>query len=676
MTDGKSFDVFLSYHNADKPVVEALARRLEDEVGVKPFLDKWHLVPGTPWQEELERALDDSRACAVFIGPNNIGPWENEEMRSALDEHVKQPGFRVVPVLLPGTTLPERGALPRFLSRLTWVDFRGGLHDADAFRRLVAGIRGITPGRDDHGLPEVLTAVCPYRGLEAFDEAHARFFFGREAVTQHLIEALRATRFIAVLGPSGSGKSSVVRAGLLPSLSAGVLPFSNCWSHRIFKPGTHPLQELAVSLGGNEKEDKTLEHALHLLDSLETDERALHMYVRLSLASQPNEARCCIVVDQFEELFTLCPNEAERVQFIDILRYAASIAGGQTVLVITMRADFLARATEYTALAEMLSGHQFLISPMDKKDLRRAIEEPAREVGLRFEEGLVDTILNDMGREPGALPLMEHALYQLWEKRREDNLMTLHSYGEIGRVQGALARRAEEIFAAFSPEQQKITRRILLRLMRPGEGTEDTRRRATMSELQTQSEEVQAVEQVVRTLADARLLVTSGDEQVDVAHEALIRGWLRLRQWIDNDRSALRTHHRITEAAQEWRRLNQDEGVLFRGMLLEQAEKWREGYEETLNQLERDFLNTSVALQEREKREREKHRRREQILRFFTSTVIGGPLVITLSFLGVLISALGVLISISTSFLGYVLFVWNPFTLLFLWSITVALHEK
>jgi hypothetical protein len=175
-----SYDVFLSYARTDALAVEAIARRLEDEAKLHPFLDTWHLIPGEPWQEELESALDQSQTCAVFIGPAGLGPWENEEMRSALDTRVKRPGFRVIPVLLPGATMPERSGLPRFLSRLTWVDFRPqGLQDTDAFVSLLAGIRGEPPGRRR---VVVATQIVerPYRGLQAFGEDDARFFFGRE----------------------------------------------------------------------------------------------------------------------------------------------------------------------------------------------------------------------------------------------------------------------------------------------------------------------------------------------------------------------------------------------------------------------------------------------------------------------------------------------------------------
>ena len=608
-TGEKSFDVFLSYGRADAHSVETIAARLEDEAGLHPFLDAWHLIPGEPWQEELESALDHSKTCAVFIGPKGLGPWENAEMRSALNTRVKHSGFRVIPVLLPGATMPERGGLPRFLSCLTWVDFRRpqGLQDTDAFIRLLAGIRGESPGR--RVVPATQILECPYRGLQAFDENDARFFFGREAVVQQVIEALRQRRFLALVGPSGSGKSSVVRAGLLPQLRAGALPASDGWRYFVLKPGAHPLEELAVSVTRGTADGQMPARVLNLLNSFNADERALHVAVRLQ-EDQARDVRCCLAIDQFEEVFTLCTDREERIRFINLLRYAATIAGGQAIIVITVRADFLARAAEYVELGELLSGNQFIVSPMDEEDLRRAIEEPARAVGAQFEEGLVDVVIRDAGREPGVLPLMEHALLQLWEKRTSDNRLTLNAYNGIGGLRGALAKQADEIFDSFSDEQQAMARRVLLRLTQPGEGTEDTRRRAAMSELETAAVEKPVIEQVLVKLTDARLLVAN-EGQVDVAHEALIRGWPRLQTWIEEDRGALRLHRRITEAAKEWERLERDVDALFRGTSLAQALEWWHQHDKDLNSLERAFLDASAELRQRKERDERERQVRE-----------------------------------------------------------------
>ncbi len=605
MQETVCYDVFLSHNSQDKSAVEALARRLEDEAKLRPWLDKWNLIPGEPWQEAIEAALDASRTCAIFIGPSGLGPWENEEMRSALDTRVSQIGFRVIPVLLPDASLPERGKLPRFLSRLAWVDFRAGLNDSETFRRLVAGIRGVAPGRNDISSPKLPLIECPYRGLEVFEENHTRFFFGREAMTQHLVEAVRATQFLAVLGPSGSGKSSLIRAGLLPRLKTGALPFSKGWIYLVFRPGAHPLEALALSFTTVQNPDDRLAATRKILSSLETDAKSLHLQARLLVTEQPTRTRVFILIDQFEEIITLCHNENERQQFIANIRYATTFGDGQANIVITMRADFLARAAEYTDLAEMLSRHQFIVSPMDDADLRRAIEEPAYLVGLSFENGLVERVLKDVGHEPGMLPLLEDSLLQLCEKRRGDNMMTLQAYDESGGVHGSLAKRADEVFEKLTPEQQVFGQRILLRLTQPGEGTEDTRRRANVNELWSEPTEQSFVEDVIEILANARLLTTStdgsGERQVDVAHEALIRGWPRLRRWIDENRMALRTHRRLTEAAQEWKERNRDVSFLYRGAKLASAKEWWETNDATLNQLEREFLDASFQLHLKER---------------------------------------------------------------------------
>jgi energy-coupling factor transporter ATP-binding protein EcfA2 len=611
------FDVFLSHNSDDKNEVETLARRLEDEAKLNPWLDKWNLVPGEPWQEALEQALDQSSACAVFIGPSAIGPWHNEEMRVALDRRGRERAFRVIPVLLPGAKMPDRGELPAFLTRLTWVDFRSGLDDGDAFHLFVSGVTGKPPGRRARtpiAAPErgaAVTAVeCPYRGLEMFGEEHARFFFGREALTQHLVEALRPTRFLAIIGPSGSGKSSLARAGLLPRLRAGALPGSEKWTRVVLKPGGRPLEELAVMLAQAVRNHDPIT----LLKGLESDERALHLETRRRLMghSTSNEhigararpIRYFILIDQFEEIFTICGKEEERIQFIKNLRYAGTVDGGQSIVVITMRADFFHHAAKYSDLAELLSSHQFIVSPMDETELRRAIEEPAREVGLRFEFGLVERILKDIGHEPGALPLMEHALFELYENRRGETL-TQQAYDENGGVQGALARRAES-FLKESGDRQEVVRRIMLRLTQPGEGTEDTRRRAMKNELLTINQDQAAVEEILDKLMGARLITAStgagGEEWIDVAHEALIRGWPSLGRWIDEDREGLRIHKRLTEDAREWQRQNHNESFVYSGPRLAQVLEWRKDNEIALNQLEREFLHSCVETNDRARR--------------------------------------------------------------------------
>jgi WD40 repeat protein len=599
---GVRFDVFLSHNSRDKPVVERVARALKT-AGLEPWLDAWHLTPGGAWQHEIAEGLRSSKSCAVFVGPADLGDWEQQELGLALDRAAKDPRFRVFPVLLPGIPEPfDPHRLPPFLSTRTWVDFRSGYADERALQRLIKAIKGIPLGGEEE--PEVRPGVCPYRGLQVFEEEHAEFFFGRDADVQRLLELLKIERFLGVLGPSGSGKSSLVRAGLVPAIRRGTLPGSDDWKVTVLKPGAEPLTTLATHIV-----DLFPSVAIHdTVDRLGSDDRTLHLAAAQGMLRSPEEERVLLVVDQFEEVFTLCREEEERRAFIANILHAGLNPGGRVVVVITMRADFYPKVSLYPELAQAVSANDFLAWPMEEWALAQSIEEPAREVGLELEEGLTDQILSDLREAPGALPLMEHALLELWERRR-GTLLTLEAYRQIGGVEGALARRADEVYASLSPEEQSIARRVLLRLTQPGEGTEDTRRRASMTELAGRAGEREAVERVVGALTDARLLTAgtdtrSNEQWVDVSHEALIRGWPRLRGWLEEDRAGLRTHRRLTEAAQEWQRLERDPDALFRGARLAEATEWAQRNPGALNELEEEFLRESVETEERSRRSR------------------------------------------------------------------------
>jgi ABC-type long-subunit fatty acid transport system fused permease/ATPase subunit len=339
------------------------------------------------------------------------------------------------------------------------------------------------------------------------------------------------------------------------------------------------------------------------------DQRTLYHGVALFLADE-RACRVVWVVDQCEEIFTLCSDEKERAQFLANLLYASSIPHGDCMVILVMRADFLPKCAAYPALATQIAGQQFLVSPMDPNMLRQAVEEPARSVGLTFEQGLVETIVNDVAMAPGGLPLLEHALFELW-KRRQYSKLTLAAYHASGAVKAAIAETAEKTFKSFGPAEQVIARRIMTRLTQLGDGTEDTRRRVSMEQLVTSEEEVEIVERIVAAMVAARLLTTSGipaesDEMpksyVDVSHEALIRNWPRLQAWLDEDRTGFRLHNQITEAAEEWHLAGRDEALLYMGPKLDKAQEWRGRNEANLNSLEREFLNESVSRKQRLRR--------------------------------------------------------------------------
>jgi WD40 repeat protein/transcriptional regulator with XRE-family HTH domain len=457
--------------------------------------------------------------------------------------------------------------------------------------------------------------LCPYKGLNYFDEADADLFVGREALTTKLVEhtlslssrqSPEETRFLAVVGASGSGKSSLVHAGLIPALRWH--KSSMDWQIAVLTPTAHPLESLATSLT---QENESVSVIATLMDDLARDPRSLQIFAKRKLGSRKG-AHLLLVIDQFEELFALCRSEEERAAFINNLLTAASESNGPVIVVIAMRADFYAHCANYLQLREALAQSQEYIGAMSEEELRRAIEEPARRGRWEFEAGLVDLLLHDVGQEPGALPLLSHALMETWHMRR-GRTMTLSGYTTTGSVRGAIAETAEVVFLdQFSREQREIARRIFLRLTELGDETStgDTRRRATFSELILRPEEAETTEYVLKVLADARL-VTISENAVEVAHEALIREWPTLRGWLEDNRESLRLHRHLTEAAQEWEVLNRDPDMLYRGARLTQVQEWAAANQEEMNKLEQEFLDASIAWSQRETAEREAQRQRE-----------------------------------------------------------------
>jgi WD40 repeat protein len=587
------YDVAILRAEADAAPAREIAGRLA-EAGLQPVIPEG----GTP--REAAEGVGASSACLVLVGREGLGEWARDGLAAATEISGRDRAFRTVLVLLPGGPDPVDPSLV-FLATHPWIDLRAGVADPHGAEDLVRVLRGADVGP---GLAEA-TDACPYRGLEAFREEDADLFFGREDDVARLVERLRTSRFLAVLGPSGSGKSSLVAAGLLPAVRRGALPGGDSWRVLEMAPGAHPLAALAARLA-------------HLpgagspsVGDLAADERRLDLAVARALDGRPAPTRALLVVDQLEEAFTLCQDEGERAAFLANLVYAASIPGGRTVVVVAMRADFYGRLAEHPEVRALAAAQQVLLGPMDARGLRRAIELPAKRAGLELEPGLTRRILTDVADRPGTLPLMEHLLVEVWQRRRGRTL-TLEAYAASGGVEGALARRANSIYGAMDPERQAVARRVLLRLTQPGEGTEDTRRRATRAELVTRPGEEGEVDAVIAALADARLVTTGTDEAtgepvVDVTHEALIRGWPELRGWINDDREQLRLHRRLSDAAGEWEAAGRDEGQLYRGAPLA---LWDGRDESHLNELERGFL---AASRERVEQERASRRKRTRI---------------------------------------------------------------
>ena len=442
-------------------------------------------------------------------------------------------------------------------------------------------------------------AVCPFRGLAPFDAAHAEYFFGRERLVAELVARLVGSTLLAVVGPSGSGKSSAVRAGLLPALADGVVPGSERWRRAVMRPGARPLAELSRALARAVPEAGGEDAAPWIADALD----------RL----EPGE-RLVLLIDQFEEAFVACRDQAERAAFFDALVEGAGDPDERLVVVLAIRGDFYARCAEHAELSTLVSANQVLVGPMRRDELRRAIELPSRRAGLRIEPGLVSALVGDVAGEPGGLPLLSAALVELWQQR-DGRTLRRRVYEQTGGVKGAVARLAEDAYQGLSEAERLRARAMLLRLA----GAEEeaaaafVRRRVSLDELELERDPDAA--RALAVLTEARLL-TVDEGAVEVAHEALLREWPRLRGWLEADAEGRRLHQHLIGAAREWQRLRarlRPSSTAAPGS--PRRSTGPASHDPELNELERAFLDESTAASEREaERQRRAVRRLRTLL--------------------------------------------------------------
>ncbi|GAA6615430.1 CHAT domain-containing protein [Scytonema sp. NUACC26] len=463
------------------------------------------------------------------------------------------------------------------------------------------------------------TDKCPYRGLFAFREEDAPFFFGRESFSQILVEAVHSKPLVAVIGPSGSGKSSVVFAGLIPRLRQ-----EGHWRIISFRPGSKPFHALAAALiSQQELQTKfdQLEEITQLADYLRYEENSLHFVLQSILKKNPG-TRLLLVADQFEELYTLCRDTQKRQVFLDRLIEATNLS--DFTVILTLRADFLAQSLSYRPFADALQYRDLKLGPMNREELQATVEKPAGLFGVTLESGLTERIIEAVSASAGDLPLLEFALQELWAK--QSNAQLLHAtYNDIGGVKTSVASYAEQVYARLNETEQEQARQIFLQLVRLGEGTGETRRLATREEVGNESWSL-----VIR-LASERLVVTgrdeaTGRETVEIVHEALIREWERLRQWIELDRDFRTWLQGLRSAMYQWHINGRDDDSLLRGKPLADAEEW---LQKRANELisERIFIEASLGLRHRERKQRDRLRR---------GIILGlaGSLVVALMFAG------------------------------------------
>jgi tetratricopeptide (TPR) repeat protein len=452
--------------------------------------------------------------------------------------------------------------------------------------------------------------LCPYKGLFAFWEQDADVFFGRESLIQLLTEKLDQKHIVQVSGPSGSGKSSLVAAGLIPALKA-----SDTWQVLYCRPGSDPFASLASALIPHLKpSDDEISRAAQLPKLREVLEQGqLRYLLRRAVAANGNRA-LLLFIDQFEELYTQCNTQTLRDSFLDTLLTlvgADAVANAPRIrLVYTIRADFANRLLSHRGFTDAIQDADVKIGPMNREELDSVIRRPASLRNVRFEEGLAERILNDAGVEPSTLPLLEFALAELWERQTEGTL-THAGYERIGQLSGAIAHQAEKVIRGLGPSQQEVARHILARLVRlADESGEHTRQRIPLAALY--SEEIlnkDAGRKVLDQLTQARLVtvaVASDQRQrmVEIAHEALVRRWPRLKQWLEEDREILVWRQRLGSIIQGWQQTGRDDGFLLRGSLLDEAKLWLNRRANDLTPEEKDFINASLNLHRRERANR------------------------------------------------------------------------
>ena len=595
------------------------------ELGSKQNITQKNAVIGSPAYLSPEQIKGESitpksdiYALGLVIYELLTGnkPFEADSPATLMYRHLSEP---LPDIILANPELPDtiNAVLQRATAKDPDLRYENTIELARDFRRAIkatieddlpAGTAVFTGSSGSIVIPD---PENPYKGLRAFQQADAADFFGRDVLTMSIIrrlqEPVESNRFLAVVGPSGSGKSSVVKAGVLPELRSGIMPGSDNWFIVEMLPGIDPMEELEAALlriAVNPPES--------LLSQLTEDSRGLVRAIKRVLPDDDTEL--VIMIDQFEELFTLVDEEDVRTHFMDSIIEAVTDPRSRVRVIITLRADFYDRPLNYNRFGQLMRERTEIVLPLSAEELERAITGPARRVGLHLEESLVTAIVADVNEQPGALPLLQYALTELFE-RRDGLSISTETYSDIGGTMGALARRADELLDGLDDDAQEAARQMFVRLVTLGEGTEDTRRRVLQAELLSIGDDTDTMSMIIDAFGRYRLLTFDHDPgtrtaTVEVAHEALIRQWGKLREWLDGSREDLRMQRRITAAADEWHNASKDPSYLARGLRLQQFESWYDTTTLSLNEREQNFLHTSI--EERKQREAEEIARQQR----------------------------------------------------------------
>ena len=554
--------------------------------GIHCWRDEWEMLAGDDVVTSLREGIEASSIVIVFIGRNSLGPWQKREIVSAKMEQRLRETKRLIPVFFPGPSKEEREKLADFLQTPLGIVF-SHLDEKAPFEKLLKKLSAAEPGKAllpcEGGAPPWMELQNPYKGLNKFLEGDCQHFFGREAATAALMEnvakALSApekARLFVLTGASGCGKSSLARAGLMAGLKA---KWGDKWRYAtVDHPGNNPLNELATKLSGETR--RSFEAELH------ADTRALDSKMSQSVPDG-SDGKFVLLVDQFEEVFTLCESADRCRAFIANLLFAASRDNGKGIVILTLRSEFwqsFMDAVEEEKKACNGKASLFKessikpVAPMDRSELRQAIEAPAQQMGVGYEAALLEKLLEDAGTaqkdkdvREGILPLLQVALEELWQFRNPHHI-SYGAYQETGGIRGALEKRANDIYGSFDEAQRRIAQHIFLNLLRINPDAPETRQRVGADEFSVNGHDKKEVAKVVESLVDGRLLVSDKGE-VEIIHETLISHWGILRDWVENSRESLKRRQQMEDRAKLWQN---GDGDLLTGKALDAALKWVE----------------------------------------------------------------------------------------------------
>lgn len=527
------YDVFISYNRADNEIAGRLASALQER-GQKIFYDQM-VVPGMSWEIALEQAIRDCRAVLIVIGAE-MGRGQMDEISVVA---ARSTDVRVIPILAPGSS-PD--SVPMTLKTRQWLDMRAGVTEENV--NALMNALGSAPVKKRS---VESTETNPYPGLRSFEESDAPFFFGRQALVEHAIEHLESHRFLAIVGASGSGKSGLLRAGIIPALRARQERFQFLLS----RPGSDPLRSLAQCLSPQGTGDaEKMRSALAAAGSI----------AEVFTPKTPT----AIVVDQLEELWT-AGNVSDRNQYLKLLASVERDAIAPITVIVILRADFYQGASQQPALADVLARNQIVVSPMTADELREAIELPARSTGVTFEPGLVDRILKDLATSATPLPLLQMLLTRLWRDRRR-GFITHESYDRLGGVR-ILNQTAEDTYRRLPPNDQALAERVFLRLVT----TNGFRIPVSLTVFSAEERKV------IEAFVSASLMVvetrSNKDGKVELSHEAIITEWPRLQHWIRDNAERLRARDELKTAVEQWQSTGRNKDYLYRGSALRQAQR-------------------------------------------------------------------------------------------------------